>query len=173
MNLRLATSDDKPRLIEMAARFLIESRYGADFDHKATPDKIADLIENVLVLGAIVVATAPLPEPWTVDPCDACYGVDSCCGDCPCCPRLVGMLAIVAIPHPMTGQIYAEEIAWWVEPDYRGGTLGPKMLRAAEDWATTNGANVIKMVAPAGSTVGSFYERIGYTPVETAFIKRI
>lgn len=155
MNLRLATAEDKPRLIEMAVRFLLESSYGEFFDAWATPQSISVLIDNVLRFGAILVAEVPLThtEEDRVE--------------------LVGMLALIALPHPLTGQIYADEIAWWVDPEHRGGTLGPKMLRAAEDWATTNGANMVKMVAPAGSTVGSFYERIGYRPVESAFIKRI
>lgn len=153
MVLRLATTDDKPRLIEMSARFLLGSPYGAFFDNQATPDSIAVLIDNVLILGAIIVAEIEIVDEHRRE--------------------LVGMLAIVALPHPLTGRKYADEIAWWVEPEHRGGTLGPKMLRAAEDWATRNGANMVKMVAPAGSDVGSFYERIGYSVVETAYIKRI
>jgi hypothetical protein len=158
MMIRKATPADKPRLIEMAVRFLLESPYGALFDNQATPDAIGTLVDNVISLGVIIVAE--------VDRGGGLFGSKPD-------PKLVGMLAAVALPHPLTGKTCAEEMAWWVEPEHRGGLLGPKMLRVFEEWATRNGANMVKMVAPAGSTVGTFYEHIGYQAVETAFIKRI
>lgn len=159
MTIRLAMEADKLRLIEMAERFLRETQYGRLFDDKATPQTIGELITNVLTLGAIVVA-----EIGSLRDGEGGRDVGP--------PILIGMLAIVALPHPLTGVIYGEEICWWVEPEHRHGTIGPKMLREAEDWATRNGANSCKMVAPAGSTVGDFYERIGYTLVESAYLKR-
>lgn len=160
--IRFATEADKPRLIEMATRFLLETQYGRLFDERATPASLSELVTNVLTLGAIVVAEYRPLMP-------AIFEDDAA----PAEPKLVGMLAIVAVPHPLTGKIYGEEVCWWVEPEHRHGTLGPKMLREAEDWATRNGANMVKMVAPEGSTVGEFYKHIGYRPVETAFIKSV
>jgi GNAT superfamily N-acetyltransferase len=162
MTIREATPEDIPRLIEMATRFLLDTRYGSLFDNQATPVTIAQLIIQVMAIGVIYVADCQMFTRM----------VDSDVveqGD----PYLVGMLAIVCLPHPLTGKPYADEIAWWVEPQHRGGSIGPKMLRAAEDWATTNGANMVKMVAPADTTVGKFYERMGYQAVETAYIKTI
>lgn len=152
MQIREATEADIPRLIEMAVRFLLESRYGETFDNAATPDAIGRLVRQVLTFGTIFVAENDIG---------------------PGAQAVVGMLAIVIVPHPLTGKNYADEIAWWVEPNARGGTIGPKMLRAAEQWATTNGANMVKMVAPSGTSVGEFYEKLGYEVVETAYIKTI
>ena len=174
----------------MAVRFLLESHYGELFDNQATPAKVAELIDNVMALGVIIVAAdnpqqrAYLEELKGLDDAARAARVMQMStsqkailnwGDDygPTKAPLIGMLAIVAIPHPLTGRTYAEEIAWWVEPEHRGGLIGPKMLRHAEEWATRNGANVVKMVAPAGSDVGKFYEATGYQAVETAFIKRI
>ena len=145
----------------MATRFLIESQYGALFDEQATPAAIRELIAHVMKLGTIFVAEFDERDPRWVQ------GVEQP-GD-----RVVGMLAIVLIPHPLSGQIIAEEIAWWVEPEARGWMIGPHMLRAAEVWATRKGANMVKMVAPAGSTIGTFYERDGYRAIETAFINTL
>jgi GNAT superfamily N-acetyltransferase len=172
--IREAKLEDAFRVREMATRFLLDSQYGALFNNQTTPEAIGSLIENVLRLGAIFVAEvdsgARVPG--------VCVSIDGeewhAPGGCETCrPRIVGMLAIVLIPHPLSGQLLAEEIAWWVEPEHRGGSIGPKMLRSAEEWATTNGANMVKMVAPAGSTVGAFYERIGYQAVETAYVKAL
>lgn len=87
--------------------------------------------------------------------------------------RLAGFLALVALPHPLTGQLYGDEIAWWVEPEYRRGRVGPQLLVAAEQWARQMGCQSVKMVAPFKSTVGAFYERCGYTAVETAYAKQL
>jgi GNAT superfamily N-acetyltransferase len=86
---------------------------------------------------------------------------------------LVGFIALVAAPHPISGEPVAEELAWWVEPSARRGRLSYYLLRSAEDWARQKGLSMLKMVAPSGSTVGAFYERLGYSPVETAYIKRL
>lgn len=83
------------------------------------------------------------------------------------------MLAIVVLPHPITGRLYADELAWWVEPRFRRGRIGPTMLKHAEAWARQKGATVLKMVAPAGTDVGRFYEATGYRAVETAYQKRL
>jgi GNAT superfamily N-acetyltransferase len=153
--IREAVLEDSLRIQEMATRFLLDSQYGSLFNDKTTPDAIAALIAGVMQIGTIFVAE-----------------VDH--GGREVAPsRLVGMLAIVLVVHPLSGQKVAEEIAWWVEPEARGGSIGPKMLRVAEEWATRNSANMVKMVAPAGSTVGTFYEKSGYRAVETAFIKAI
>jgi GNAT superfamily N-acetyltransferase len=86
---------------------------------------------------------------------------------------LVGMIALFCAPHPITGEPYADELCWWVEPAYRRGNLGLKLLRCAERWATTKGATMLKMVAPEGTDIGRFYERVGYRAVETAYQKRL
>jgi GNAT superfamily N-acetyltransferase len=85
---------------------------------------------------------------------------------------VIGMLAIVALPAPLSGQLYADEMVWWVDPRRRGWIrVGPALLRSAEDWARARGCYMIKMVAPSGSTIGTFYGRVGFTPLETAYVK--
>jgi GNAT superfamily N-acetyltransferase len=81
------------------------------------------------------------------------------------------MLALAAVPHPVSGQDYAEELAWWVEPAHRGSSIGPRLLAAAEAWCVQNKLGVLKMVAPAASDVGAFYVRRGYTLVESVYQK--
>lgn len=158
--IREATAADKPRIVEMAARFLLESQYGEIFEHRAAPEKIAALVDSVLRIGAIFVA-----EEGTL--IEGEFGPEM--GP----TRLAGMLAIVVVPHLFTGLPYGDEIAWWVEPEHRNSRIAYKLLRSAEEWATSRGANMVKMSAPAGSKVGEFYERMGYKAVESAFIKSI
>lgn len=142
MIIRPATPGDRGAVLLMVRHFLDHSLYGALFESDVDA---GGLFDTVLAAGLVLVADN---------------------GD-----HLVGMLAIVALLHPLGGKLYAEEVCWWVEPEHRSGFIGPKMLRSAEDWARRKGCSVVKMVAPHGSTVGDFYGRIGYTPIETAYIK--
>ncbi len=85
-----------------------------------------------------------------------------------------GMVAAVPLVHPMTGQRYVEELAWWVEPERRGGLVGPRLLDALETWAASEQIAFVKVAAPHGQPdVGRFYEHRGYQPVELAYFKRL
>jgi GNAT superfamily N-acetyltransferase len=150
ITIREATEADIFRLIEMTTRFLCSTRYGEWM--KPTPEQIDAFVVNVMKLGVVLVAEASVPEEQRL--------------------YLVGMIGIVLLPYPLTGELHADEIAWWVEPEYRNVTVGPKLLWSAERWATTNGAKVCKMVAPSGTDIGTFYARHDYVEVETIFVKR-
>jgi GNAT superfamily N-acetyltransferase len=113
------------------------------------------VIDIVLTHGAIFVAEGDPQDPSPVR------------------GGLVGMLAVIVLPHFITGALCAEEVCWWVEPRYRRRGLGPQLLGVATDWAGQEGATMLKMVAPAGSDVGRFYETVGFTAVETAYQKRL
>lgn len=86
---------------------------------------------------------------------------------------LVGMVVLVLVTNPFGGPPWAEEVAYWLEPEARRGTLAYKLLGAAEDWARRNGALSLRMVAPWGSQIGKLYERRGYEPLETIYILRL
>lgn len=146
MIVRRAHLEDVPRIVEMARHFVEQTRYGqllAPFDG----DRMVALAARVLDLGAIFVAD-----------------VDG---------QLEGMLAVVALEHPFTGERYADELAWWVEPGHRQTTIGPRLMAALEAWAVTRHLAFVKMVAPAETEVGGYYELQGYEAVETAYFKRL
>jgi len=142
--IRPATEADTPRLVEMTTRFLETTPYGTMF--QADPAQIAKLVALVLKHGVILLADVP---------------------------PVVGMIALAALPHPLSGLLYADEQCWWVEPEHRKGTIGPRLLMAAEAWARQHGCQSVKMVAQAGSSVGCHYLRLGYQEVETAFVKKL
>lgn len=85
---------------------------------------------------------------------------------------LVGGIVTIAKRHRVTGDDYADHLAWWVEPSHRGGLLlGPQLLTAAETWAVDHALTFLTIGAPTPA-FGRFYERRGYRAVETTFIKR-
>lgn len=145
MRIRDAVPADSDRIVAMATAFLAESAYGRLFP--ADPDRLGLLLQMCLELGAIFVAE-------TED-------------------GVIGMLAVVALTDPIGGVRYADEIAWWVEPACRTGFAGPRLLMAAQNWALARQCAFLKMVAPIDKpAVGEFYARVGYVPIETAYIKR-
>ena len=144
--IREATAADTNRLVEMTTRFLLTTRYGDLI--QPNPACIRKLIALVLEHGVIFVG-----ETWKLE--------------------LIGMIALTALPHLLTGEPFAEEQAWWVEPEHRGGSLGPRLLAAAEAWSRESGLKMIKVVAPEGGDVGKFYTKLGYHAVETAYVKAL
>lgn len=145
MIIRPATIADRDRLVEMAKAFLAQTRYGAIL--RTNHDALVALVGQVLELGAILVAD-----------------VDG---------RLEGMLALVALINPISAEPYADELVWWVEPEARHQSIGPRLLKAGEAWARRRGLPLIKMVAPVGSSVSQHYHRLGYSPIETSWVKRL
>jgi len=152
MILRAATAADRADVVALALNFHAESAYG--YLLAVDPQRVGVLFDLALDQGVVFVAerdTVPGPAG----------------------PELVAFLGLVVLEHTLSGDRYAEEVAWWVEPEYRSGTLGPRLLALAEEWASAHGCAFLKMVAPIGTTVGAFYERRGYQPIETAFMKRV
>lgn len=83
-----------------------------------------------------------------------------------------GMIAMLMLPNPFNRRLVADEIVWWVDTDHRGALrAGPALLDAAENWARAQGAYLVKMVAPFGSKVARYYDRRGYSPIETTHAK--
>ena len=156
--IRTATVDDVPRIVEMSLRFIESSSYKQFI--QADAEGLERLIGQVMLQGVILVGEM-----------EAVYFE----GDLEIGREqiLAGMMAIASLTHPFTGEPYGDELAWWVEPEYRKGTLGHKLLCAGEHWARQNGLTVLKMVAPAGSDVGTHYVRRGFSLVETVYQKTL
>lgn len=152
-SIREARDTDKPRLLELAQHFMDSSAYGKLL--RPAPGMVAQVIDLVFEHGKVFVAEA---ATWT--------------GNVETAPLVVGMLGVVVVPHPVTGEDFVDEVAWWVEPAWRTGTTGPRLLRYMEHWAVTQGLHMVKMVSPADSPdVGEFYRRSGYMAAETAWVK--
>ena len=144
MIIREATADDEAAVVGMALAFLRSSSY-AEFE--GPPEQLKTLFRALLSIGVVFLAEDG-GEP-------------------------IGMLALAAVPHVLTGQLYGDEVAWWVRPDSRGGPAGLRLLRAAEQWAGQRQLMCLRMVQPADEpAVGRLYQRRGYRVVEVSYHKR-
>lgn len=142
--IREATLTDGPRLLEMSLRFLQTTIYA----ELAPPDPMTLVNLICIVLEKGIVYVEELADG-----------------------TLVGMIAIIPLPHMLTGKQYGDEVAWWVEPEHRKSRAAYRLLCAAEAWSRQKGLSVLKLVAPAGSDIGQFYEHRGYVLVESAYQK--
>ncbi len=145
MTIRPATFGDAQVLERMAVRFLEETPYR----QVITPDvdRLETAIAGVLERGLVLVAEVN--------------------------GTVVGMAAAMPAEHPFSGEPIVVEIAWWVEPEWRHGTLGVRLLTTLEACARSTGAKALLMIAPARSRVGQYYARRGYLEVETTFQLRL
>lgn len=90
--------------------------------------------------------------------------------------QVVGMAAAVVFPFYANMQTkLAQEIFWYVKPDFRKG-VGGALLDELEAEAGRKGANVFMSAAIAGlrdGAIGRVYERRGYKPIENSYIRKL
>jgi RimJ/RimL family protein N-acetyltransferase len=70
----------------------------------------------------------------------------------------------------------AVELAWWLSPEHRHGSLGLRLVRAFEAQAKSTGHKFCTMMTlntPDAARLGALYERSGYRLTETAYMKAL
>ena len=162
--IRRATLDEGAEIHYMAGNFMRAGVYGRVFGLHA--DRLADYVVTLLDHGVIFVAEVEEPTAGGTIVGGFTWRIRGFVG------------GYVGAHHPLNGEPFAEEVVCWVDPLARQKRLGPKLWRSFEQWARQEGAVMLKMSAPVepdGSwgTLGAYYIRDGYVPLETAFIKRL
>jgi GNAT superfamily N-acetyltransferase len=146
-HIRPATSLDRADLVRMGLQFIDETSYRG----LLTP--------NPDVQGAVVDVLLEQGGVWAVE---TEMGA------------IVGMLGIALSPLPISGELAGIEMFWWLDPDWRRGTLGVRLLDRGERWARAQGAIWLQMIQPIGNErLGEFYRRRGYIALETTHQKRL
>lgn len=85
----------------------------------------------------------------------------------------VGTIAALLYADPNNGELVAQEMFWWVDPEHRDAESG-NLMDAYEGWARSVGAKRIVVSAIHGMRercLERYYEKRGYRPVETNFVK--
>ena len=88
--------------------------------------------------------------------------------------RLIGILVGIVAPHFLTESVLAQELMWYVSPEFRGSAVSNlAMLDSFERWAKACGADSVAMVAleKGPPKLGQFYENRGFTRVESNYLK--
>ncbi len=88
--------------------------------------------------------------------------------------KVIGVIAGLISKQLMSHKRVFQEIVWYVDKDHRG--QGVRLLRFIENWCAEEGIVQIIMARMHNSmpdTMGEFYERMGYKPFETHYIKDV
>lgn len=67
------------------------------------------------------------------------------------------------------------EVMFWIEPEHRGGTLAARLIRESELLAVHEGCSLVVLSAleTSPTTIESFYNKLGYSRSERAFVKGV
>ncbi|MFD1197369.1 GNAT family N-acetyltransferase [Brucella gallinifaecis] len=86
--------------------------------------------------------------------------------------RPQGILLAAWCEHPFGAGRYAKETVWFIDPSARGRSA-LLMLDAYERWAREQSCTAVGMASLASNDVSRLYERRGYKPAETHFLKSL
>lgn len=90
--------------------------------------------------------------------------------------QIVGVLGATLQPCPFSGETVASESFWFVDKSHRGGTGGVRLFTAFAAWAESIGVDRIHSAHIRGSMekeLADFYQRQGFTPLETIYTRKI
>lgn len=149
MIIRKATHDDIPRIVEMAERFYASTDYPAI--GPASKASLAGLAIITMESGVMLVAQTDHGE-------------------------VIGMACLFIEPFTFNPSILvASELAWWIEPEHRGGALAGRMMRAIENECHGMDVNVIRMATLRNSPpqAAAIYERMGYAQSDSHYMRAI
>lgn len=141
--IRGALLPDIPRLVVMGVHFIQSTQYAGQIGEN--PDALFDMMLKLIEAENAVIFVDGETQP-------------------------IGMLGAHIFQHPMSGELVASELFWWVEPEHRGNGLA--LYRALEGWAEERGVHKIQMVAPDERT-SRVYCALGFTKVEELYQKAL
>jgi len=91
--------------------------------------------------------------------------------------KIVGFSVMIMFPLVFSiSTKVAQELSWWLDPEYRGCGAAQQMAEKMQDWAKDNGANHMFMIALENEKIDSIkqvYESMGFAPIERTFCKEL
>lgn len=147
LNIRPATVSDFPRIVELGSRSLMDGPYAGII--RDNPEQGKKCAAMVLEHGVVLLAQKA--------------------------GRVVGLLGFIVADHHFSGQRYATELMFYIEPEHRtvkgfGDSFALELMREAERLAEIMGAESFAFTAPSAA-VGQFYQRYGYRELEIVYQK--
>lgn len=145
--IREATGDDMPALVRLGKQFAEVSPYAEYYDEMQLVSAIYRLLS---------META------------ACFVAQK--GN-----HIVGFIYGIASTLWFNQFVpYVAELAWWVDPKYRG-TTGHRLLASLEQWASEKGAVILSLsqLDTLDTNLQPMLERRGYRKTESTLTKNI
>lgn len=88
---------------------------------------------------------------------------------------IIGFLAMGCAPMIFCSARTADDLAFYVHPEWRGSLAAVKLIRTMEAWASAKGAVQIRMGLTTGTNTAPakrFLERFGYAQEGLVLVKR-
>lgn len=118
-------------------------------------------------------AAAGFTFPFSAPHADALFRQHLSCGLVLVCGQPAqGVLMAATFDHPFGAGKWAKETLFYIAPEARGRSA-IQMLDSYEAWAREQGCATIGMASLATNDVSKIYERRGYAPAETHFVKAL
>ena len=143
--IREATPDDFDAILDMSAKFWLKTQFSEPFE----ADHTLNMVKMAYDHGLLAVVENE--------------GV--CVGFC---------AAVKSFILGSTKAVGATELAWWLNPECRGGKNGVALLLFMEKLVKEQGIKYWTMVSMESSMpeqVGRMYEKLGYVRSETCYTK--
>lgn len=87
---------------------------------------------------------------------------------------VVGSLIGAVTTMPFSSHMIATELAWFVDPRYRGNKQSIKLIKEYEAWAKKKGAKYVVMAhIHRVADISNVYERLGYEISESSYMKKV
>lgn len=144
MSIRIASERDLERIVELGSRSLVDGPYAGII--KDNPDCAREFAARVLSGGTVLLGEED--------------------------GQVVGLVGFIVADHHFSGQRYAAELMWYVEPEHRKGGIAMQLMWEAEKLAKDKGAESMIFTAPNDS-VASLYKRFGYEQLEVVYSKSL
>lgn len=143
MKLRMATPDDLPDIVVLGRVMHQESSFAPmDYDVDRVKETISDLMNKSQF---VVVAEDTNGE-------------------------VIGGMAGMVTQSWFGNDMVANDLALFVHPDYRGGLIVVRLVKAFVHWAKLAGAKQIRPGVVSGSrTAEALYDRLGFTRCGATF----
>jgi GNAT superfamily N-acetyltransferase len=143
--IRLATLLDVPRIVELGRRSLQDGPYKGRIEDN--PMQVENFAKQIISgLGKVLL--------WEED------------------GQVTGLFAFIAGPHFFDARLFAQELIWYVLPEYRAGGAALKLLWEAERVAKEMGVKFLQVTAPNADVEG-LYGRFGYKQQEVVFQREL
>ena len=146
LKIRQGDMDDVPTLIGLGRMMHMESPRFRGMDYNE--EKLIQLGANLVAQGGIFLAEKD--------------------------GKAIGMMLGMVTEHFFGHDLMACDLAVYVHPDHRGGTLAVRLIKKFEAWAFSMGAKVIHVGVSTevnADRTGELYKRLGYRMTGTLAVK--
>jgi GNAT superfamily N-acetyltransferase len=90
--------------------------------------------------------------------------------------KIAGVISGLHYPDPLSGRGVAQEVFWFVDPEYRYLGIGESLLKLFSAWAKVKGASAVRvahLVDLRAEENRKLYESLGFKAAEVSYEKEV